>query len=143
MSIPKSHKTCGEHMETLLYFSCYLSCTRAPITAVLDTPYNCTFLNNPKFADKYRKTVMCSSCWLTCTRAPYTAVIFLAGTCPFASNNKHAENIEKQYCTPLTIEAVLVHPPLLYLIHLTPVPSCITQNLQTNIEKHLCTAFAT
>jgi hypothetical protein len=73
---------------------------------------------------------MCSSCWLTCTRAPFTAVIDLAGTCPFASNKKHAENIGKQYCTPLPSEAVLEYPPLLYLIHLTPVPTCRIHNLQ-------------
>jgi hypothetical protein len=35
-----------------LYFSFSRSCSRAPITAVLDKTYTCTFLQTPQFAKK-------------------------------------------------------------------------------------------
>jgi hypothetical protein len=103
---------------------------------VHDTPYTCTFLKNPNFADKYSLTVLYSSCYLRCTPAPFTTVLDTAGTCLFTENKKHSENIGKHYCTPLVSEAVFVHPSAVYSTHLTPVPSCRTQILQTKIGKH-------
>ena len=88
LSLPNGQNTCRKHRKTLLYSSCYRCCAHAPITAVLDKPYTCTCLHNPKFADKYRKTVMCSSCCLRCTRVPLTAVLDPAGACPFPKNHK-------------------------------------------------------
>jgi hypothetical protein len=87
----------------LKLYSCALHhCTPAPITAVLDTLYSYTFLNNPKFADKYRKKKdKYSSCCLSCTCGHFTAVIDPAGTCPFARNKKLAENLEKYSCNLL------------------------------------------
>ena len=91
---------------------------------------------------KYRETVMYSSCCLRCTRAPLTAVLDPAGACPFPKNKQRAENTWKHACTSLANGTVLVHPSPLYSTHLTPVPSCRTRYLQTNIVKQLCIPLA-
>jgi hypothetical protein len=136
LSIYREQKTRRKHREPVLYSSFYQRCTRVSITYVHDTPYTCTFLKNPNFADKYSLTVLYSSCCLRCTPAPFTTVLDTAGTCLFTENKKHSENIGKHYCTPLVSEAVFVHPSAVYSTHLTPVPSCRTQILQTKIGKH-------
>jgi hypothetical protein len=107
MSIPRDKKYAENIGKAVLVrpsplYSCALHiCTSAPVKPVLDTPYTGTFLNNPKFADKYRKKVMYSSCCLSYTCGPFTAVIDPAGTCPFARNKKLAEKLEKHSCTLL------------------------------------------